>query len=383
MIGGCDGSRLLAEAIQGSNSIEGYDVNEDDAIAAVKDEGPLDADPQTWAEIVGYRTAMSYVLQLADDPHVTLDPSLLRSLHYMLLSHDVTESPGRYRSGPIFIRDERADRIVYEGPACASVPALVDGLLTEIRSAQPDLPVYGRMARCLQTLVLSRVQPSGPPHPGPDRPGPQCRDSRPLERCRGARGERGAALMAFLRWCAARQLAPLEAKRPHLELYPRWMEQEQLTQAIISRRFGTVAGFFRYAVVDGHLADNPALVVTRPRVSWEGQRRTVLDPLEYAALLTAARHDPAARPGATSDPRRDQGPGLAKTIGIEHSVSPHSLRRTFCTAGLISGVPLRDMQYAMRHADTRTTMRYDMARANLDRHAAHPVAAYLAGMAMD
>jgi hypothetical protein len=28
------------------------------------------------------------------------------------------------------------------------------------------------------------------------------------------------------------------------------------------------------------------------------------------------------------------------------------------------------MQYAMRHADARTTTRYDMARANLDRHAA-------------
>jgi len=28
-------------------------------------------------------------------------------------------------------------------------------------------------------------------------------------------------------------------------------------------------------------------------------------------------------------------------------------------------------------------MRYDTARANLDRHAAHPVAAYLAGMALD
>ena len=98
-------------------------------------------------------------------------------------------------------------------------------------------------------------------------------------------------LLAFLRWCAARQLAPLEAKRPHLELYLRWMEQEQLAQATIGRRFGTVAGFFQYTVVDGHLADNPALAVTRPRVSWEGQRRTVLHPLEYAALLTAARHD--------------------------------------------------------------------------------------------
>jgi hypothetical protein len=38
------------------------------------------------------------------------------------------------------------------------------------------------------------------------------------------------------------------------------------------------------------------------------------------------------------------------------------------------------MQYAMRHVDPRTTMRYDIAKANLDRHAAHAVAAYLAGV---
>jgi Fic family protein len=173
---------LLAKAIQGSNSIEGYDVNEDDAIAAVEDEEPLDADAQTWAEILGYRTAMSYVLQLAEDPHVTLDPSLVRSLHYMLLSHDVGKSPGRYRTGPIFVRDERADRIVYEGPPFASVPGLIDELMLEIRSGQPAVPVYvraamahlnlvmihpfrdgnGRMARCLQTLVLSRDQVAAP-----------------------------------------------------------------------------------------------------------------------------------------------------------------------------------------------------------------------------
>lgn len=38
------------------------------------------------------------------------------------------------------------------------------------------------------------------------------------------------------------------------------------------------------------------------------------------------------------------------------------------------------MQWAMRHADLGTTMRYDMAKANLDSHAAHAVAAYIAGM---
>ena len=42
-------------------------------------------------------------------------------------------------------------------------------------------------------------------------------------------------------------------------------------------------------------------------------------------------------------------------------------------------MPLRDVQEAASHADPRTTMRYDRARASLDRHATYIVAAYLAG----
>ncbi len=41
------------------------------------------------------------------------------------------------------------------------------------------------------------------------------------------------------------------------------------------------------------------------------------------------------------------------------------------------------MQYAMRDAGSRTTLRYDTARADLDRHATHAVAAYIAGMSAD
>ena len=69
------------------------------------------------------------------------------------------------------------------------------------------------------------------------------------------------------------------------------MERRGLALATIGRRFGTVAGFYKYAVLDGHVPADPTLAVTRPRIAWEGQHRTVLHPLEYAALLTAARHD--------------------------------------------------------------------------------------------
>jgi integrase/recombinase XerD len=54
------------------------------------------------------------------------------------------------------------------------------------------------------------------------------------------------------------------------------------------------------------------------------------------------------------------------------------LRHTFVTTMLDAGVGLRDVQIAARHADPRTTMRYDRARQNLDRHPNYILAAYMA-----
>jgi integrase/recombinase XerD len=44
-------------------------------------------------------------------------------------------------------------------------------------------------------------------------------------------------------------------------------------------------------------------------------------------------------------------------------------------------VPLRDVQEAASHADTRITMRYDRARTSLDRHVTYIVAAFIPGAA--
>ena len=70
---------------------------------------------------------------------------------------------------------------------------------------------------------------------------------------------------------------------------------------------------------------------------------------------------------------------LAKRAHITKHISPHSLRHSFITAALDAGVPLRDVQIAARHADPRTTTRYDRARNNLDRHASYVVTAFIAG----
>jgi len=104
----------FARAIQGSNSIEGYNVTFEDAIAAVEGGDPIDEKTEAWSAITGYRNAMSYILQLADDPHYKHNEGTIRSLHYMMMSYDVTKHPGRWRPGAIFVRREPTSEIVYE-----------------------------------------------------------------------------------------------------------------------------------------------------------------------------------------------------------------------------------------------------------------------------
>ena len=166
----------MARAIRASNSIEGYDVTEDDALAAWEGQEPLDAAADAWEAVTCYRSAMTYVLELADDPHFGYSADLLRGLHFMMLQYDLRRNPGRWRPGPIYVRDERIGEIVYEAPDAITVPSLINELvafLNDNNDANIDLvhaalahlnlvmihpfsDGNGRMARCLQSLTLAR-----------------------------------------------------------------------------------------------------------------------------------------------------------------------------------------------------------------------------------
>jgi integrase/recombinase XerD len=52
---------------------------------------------------------------------------------------------------------------------------------------------------------------------------------------------------------------------------------------------------------------------------------------------------------------------LARTVGITRRVTPHALRRSYITMGLLQGVPLREMQRAARHTKADTTVAYDQS----------------------
>jgi len=261
-------------------------------------------------------------------------------------------------------------------------------------------------------------------------------------------------LRCYLSWCAQRGLDPLTVRRPHLELYIRWMQETRhFKPSTVSRRFSVTAGFYRTCVIDGVLEHSPAEHVRRPAVPPESPTLGFTH-LQFEALLTAARDstDPCnfalvamlgllglrifeatgaditdlseehghrvlrvcgkgtkvvliplppavgraidrAVGGRSGGPillnsrgtRMDRHAAtrrlrrLADTAGVRITrAHPHMLRHTFVTTMLDAGVDLRDVQIAARHADPRTTMRYDRARTNLDRHPNYILAAYMA-----
>jgi len=176
---------LEARAIQGSNTIEGIDASLDDVLAVMDGEPPLDADTATRLSLEGFQEAMTYVLQASQDDAPLIDEGLLKALHFMMLKHDLSKRPGRWRDGPIYVYDEDKHAQVYEGPPHELLPTLVQEMVEDLDEplfGGSDVPLLvrgsmahlnlvminpfkdgnGRMARCLQTYVLAREKIMAP-----------------------------------------------------------------------------------------------------------------------------------------------------------------------------------------------------------------------------
>jgi Fic family protein len=166
----------MARAVQGSNAIEGINVTLDDAVAAVDGEKPQTPDEADRYALVGYWRAMTYILQKAKETKFTYNEEHLKSLHYMMVEHDLSAYPGRWRPGGVHVSNTATNQVVYEAPDVALVPDLIAELIDYLNTGGKESPEMvraamahlnqtmihpfkdgnGRIARALQSLVLMR-----------------------------------------------------------------------------------------------------------------------------------------------------------------------------------------------------------------------------------
>ncbi len=163
-----------ARALVGSNSVEGINVSEDDAIAAIDQEDPATTDRSTWRAVVGYREAMDYILQRRRSPSFRITEDVLLAVHFMICQSDLAANPGQYRPGWVGVRNAQSGELVHEGVDRDDLEALVHELLDYVnngpvesvflRAAMAHLNLAilhpftdgnGRTARCIQTAVLA------------------------------------------------------------------------------------------------------------------------------------------------------------------------------------------------------------------------------------
>ena len=163
-----------ARALAGSNSIEGINVSEDDAIAAIDREDPANTDRDTWQAVVGYREAMDYILQRRQSPSFLITEDVLLAVHFMICQSDLQANPGQYRPGWVGVRNSRTGELVHEGVDRDQLEPLIHELLDYVNNEQVDSVFLraamthlnlamlhpftdgnGRTARCIHTAVLA------------------------------------------------------------------------------------------------------------------------------------------------------------------------------------------------------------------------------------
>lgn len=163
-----------ARALRASNSIEDINVSQEDALAAVDGEDPIEAGKGDWKAVLGYQQAMTYILQRCRDHDFRFSVDSILALHFMISQSDLDANPGNFRRGWVGVRNTRTGEIVHEGVDRDLLEPLIDELVAYLNGpAVPHVIVKaalahlnltllhpfsdgnGRTARALQTAVLA------------------------------------------------------------------------------------------------------------------------------------------------------------------------------------------------------------------------------------
>jgi site-specific recombinase XerD len=181
--------------------------------------------------------------------------------------------------------------------------------------------------------------------------GPDREESTALLAAAAERGPRDAAVVSVLLYqglraselCAV-NLDDLSTQRGHRVIHLRRKGGEEQDQAMAPPAAGALDTYLEHRAAD---AGAPVQQLTGPLLlSNEGGRMT-----RYHVEWIVE--------------------SCAKAAGLAKKISPHSLRHACTTILLDQGVPLRDIQVYLGHANSTTTERYDLGRQHLDKSPAY------------
>ena len=163
-----------AHALAASTKVAGITVSQNDAIAAIDGEDPLDTGRDTWRAVIGCGGAMNYILQRRQSPSFRITEDVLLAVHFMICQSDLAAHPGQYRPGWVAVRNTQTGDLVHGCVDRDQLEPRIQELLDYVnegdvessflRAAMTHLNLAmlhpftdgnGRTARCIHTAVLA------------------------------------------------------------------------------------------------------------------------------------------------------------------------------------------------------------------------------------
>lgn len=165
---------VKAASVESSTSIEGFSVPQEDAVAIVSGEEPVDPEDESRMAVACYARAMDHVGVMALDPGFEWLDRVILDLHFDACYFQRDKSPGLWRTGPVGVTGSDG-RLIYQGPEPNDVRPLMAEVIewlehgdldahVVIRAAMAHLHTVsvhpfrdgnGRIARIVQSLVLA------------------------------------------------------------------------------------------------------------------------------------------------------------------------------------------------------------------------------------
>src|SRR5665811_127351 len=114
---------VRARSAEGSISIEGFHVPEDEVLAVAADGRSSEDEDEDRQALVAYTRAMDHVGVMASDPAFEWSARAILDLHFDACSFQRDKEPGRWRSGPVrIVNSDGTDRPAYRAEADVSAP---------------------------------------------------------------------------------------------------------------------------------------------------------------------------------------------------------------------------------------------------------------------
>ena len=140
---------LEVEAVAASTSMEGVPVTVDEVRRILAGDRPSSVAPADAALVAGYRDAMKFVLNRADDPGFAWQTELIAGIHYRVMGEDYSLGAGRFRQVQNRVVNVVDRRQLFLPPPAAEVPGLIAELATwaEDQNDTPA-PLVAAMVHC-------------------------------------------------------------------------------------------------------------------------------------------------------------------------------------------------------------------------------------------